>query len=804
MIFYISDLYKKFVTRNNALTSKPVKIFNHTVDEIEVSIVDQQNQLKQIPSGAFYFTGSFVKKAKATPIFFTTDYTVSGTTLTFKYSTYTYEFLNLIIGENVPIQVEIGYKDADGEHVILQDTAYASQRYYVEGMPDPSHVAEYYTKTETDAAIQAAISGIELSGYATEEQLEEGLATKQNTIDEDNKLPYSLISDTPEIPLSTSQLTNDSGFITDAALEGLATEAYVDGAVSGKADETALSTHTSDATIHVTAEDKEAWNGKQDAITVDNKLDYTLLSGTPEVPTVEWGGISGTLSNQTDLQNALNDKANASDIPLSTSQLTNDSGFITSSEMETALSSKQDVIDNNNKLDYALLSGAPTVPTSTSQLTNDSDFVTSSQMDTALSGKQDLITGDNWLPASYVRMELDPYEYGDPEFTVDNAVNIVNVEALTALSGVDAVSGALSGKQDAITNDNKLDYSLLSGTPSIPLSTSELINDSDFQTSTDVANAISGKAEQTDVAAISAELDEVNDVLENYTLAFTPFFIEAREANANISLAATGTPSAVYLKYSTDNENWSDYTVGNTITLTNAGDRVYFKGNNTSFTQNIDSAYHAFTCSAKTNVGGNIMSLLDETVRSKTIEANHALACLFKNNTNIVDASKIQFPATTLGNNCYQQMFYGCTALTIAPKELPAKEMKATCYAQMFQGCSSLATTPKILAETILSGVGQCLYGMFRNCTSLIKAPEINIRSITDTGDSVFAGLFRGCTNLNEVRIHFTDWGDANYDKTINWLRDVAASGTFYCPSGLNTETRGNNTVPENWTVTNI
>lgn len=453
MIFYISDLYKKFVTRNNALTSKPVKIFNHTVDEIDVSIVDQQNQLKQIPSGAFYFTGSFVKKAKATPIFLSTDYTVSGTTLTFKYSTYTYEFLNLVIGENVPIQVEIGYKDADGEHVILQDTAYASQRYYVEGMPDPSHVAEYYTKTETDAAIAAAISGIELSGYVTTEELEEGLATKQNTIDEDNKLPYSLISDTPEIPLSTSQLTNDSGFITDTALEGLATETYVNEAVSGKADETALTGHTSDTVIHVTAEDKAAWSGKQDAITVDNKLDYALLSGTPEVPTVEWGAISGTLSNQTDLQNALNAKANTSDIPLSTSQLTNDSGF-----------------------------------------------VTSGYVDDALSGKQDKITYEDPLDAHSVTTELDPWQ-GDPEFRVDDAINEVHREALEALSGVDAVSGALSGKQDAITNDNKLDYGLLSGTPTIPLSTSQLTNDSGFTTSGYVDGAVSGKLDKTDYVA---------------------------------------------------------------------------------------------------------------------------------------------------------------------------------------------------------------------------------------------------------------------------------------------------------------
>jgi hypothetical protein len=47
----------------------------------------------------------------------------------------------------------------------------------------------------------------------------------------------------------------------------------------------------------------------------------------------EWGNITGTLSAQTDLQNALNLKANIADIPTATSDLTNDSGFITSSAL---------------------------------------------------------------------------------------------------------------------------------------------------------------------------------------------------------------------------------------------------------------------------------------------------------------------------------------------------------------------------------------------------------------------------------------------------------------------------------------
>lgn len=93
----------------------------------------------------------------------------------------------------------------------------------------------------------------------------------------------------------------------------------------------------------------------------------------------EWGYIGGTLSNQTDLQNALNSKADASNIPIKTSDLTNDSGFITSSSL----------------------------PTKVSDLTNDSGFITNTvnnltnyytktETDTALANKQaTLVSGTN-------------------------------------------------------------------------------------------------------------------------------------------------------------------------------------------------------------------------------------------------------------------------------------------------------------------------------------------------------------------------------------------------------------------------
>ena len=55
---------------------------------------------------------------------------------------------------------------------------------------------------------------------------------------------------------------------------------------------------------------------------------------------------------------------------------------------------KQDKITSSNKLAYSLLSGTPTIPTTTSELTNNSGFINQRELDNALDSKQDtLVSG---------------------------------------------------------------------------------------------------------------------------------------------------------------------------------------------------------------------------------------------------------------------------------------------------------------------------------------------------------------------------------------------------------------------------
>lgn len=74
-----------------------------------------------------------------------------------------------------------------------------------------------------------------------------------------------------------------------------------------------------------------AINSKQNAITSSNKLPYSLLSGTPTIPT----------------------------IPTNVSYFNNDAGYLTEHQ---DISGKQNVINENNPLPYDYLSGKPTIP----------------------------------------------------------------------------------------------------------------------------------------------------------------------------------------------------------------------------------------------------------------------------------------------------------------------------------------------------------------------------------------------------------------------------------------------------------
>ena len=162
----------------------------------------------------------------------------------------------------------------------------------------------------------------------------------------------------------------------------------------------------------------------------------------------------------------------------------------------------------------------------------------------------------------------------------------------------------------------------------------------------------------------------------------------SNQAGSTVAMAVSSTPTkGQAFEYSIDGTNWSVFAPGTTtITLANVGDKVYFRGDNTTVNES-SSIYYKFVMSGKIAASGNIMSLLDKTCQSTTISNNYCFCNMFYGCTSLTTAPAL--PATTLASNCYYYMFSDCTSLTTAPS-LPATTLESRCYSNMFRGCTSL------------------------------------------------------------------------------------------------------------------
>lgn len=261
--------------------------------------------------------------------------------------------------------------------------------------------------------------------------------------------------------------------------------------------------------------------------------------------------------------------------------------------------------------------------------------------------------------------------------------------------------------------------------------------------------------------------------------------------NSNaIALNKNGSPSAINLSYSKNGGEWTAYNWsdnnGDIITLA-SGDTVAFSGANNQFSTDA-SNYYKFVMTGSIEAGGNIQSLINFSDSAP----DYCYRGLFNGCTSLTKPPA--FPAITVGEYCCYQMFNGCSNLTDAP-QLPATTLAQGCYFRMFGYCTSLSSAPsQIPAETLPQ---DSCYVMFNGCSNLLNAPNI---SATTLANSCCYAMFQNCSKLSSINVAFTSWA-ANAN--TSWVNNVAANGTFTCPAGLDTTTRGKNTVPENWTVVN-
>ena len=246
-----------------------------------------------------------------------------------------------------------------------------------------------------------------------------------------------------------------------------------------------------------------------------------------------------------------------------------------------------------------------------------------------------------------------------------------------------------------------------------------------------------------------------------------PLTLSAFNGDVSINFGGSSSVSLDKLYYSLNNGTWTKWGSTNSVTV-NKDETISFSG---ILSSTSTSSYRSFT---KYSGNGSIIAYGNaSSIRNYTDTCpSYAFVSLFQAFTALVDASNLILPYKTVAEECYRNMFRGCTALTAAP-QLPATGLAKGCYNAMFSGCTALSTAPDLPATTL---VQECYWTMFRRCT-----------------------------NLNKINVSFTAWTGSYV--TSDWVRDVQTNaGTFICPTALGTNAtieRGNSRCPSGWTVVN-
>lgn len=231
----------------------------------------------------------------------------------------------------------------------------------------------YGTNDYTELINKPQINGVTLSGNKSLDDLGINIPTKTSDLDNDS----GFITDA-DVPTKTSDLENDSGFLTAATVAPVA--------LSG---------------------------------------DYDDLTDKPPIPT-----------KTSDLDNDSGFVTDAS-IPHYTSQLINDSDFVERSLLASVALSG----------DYDDLTNKPTIPTKTSDLDNDSGFITDSDLPTKLS---DLNNDEGFIGFTEL---TDTLTSGSTTLTISDAsiTATSTIDIYTDVFGVQPTNAVVTSGQIVLT-----------------------------------------------------------------------------------------------------------------------------------------------------------------------------------------------------------------------------------------------------------------------------------------------------------------------------------------------------------------
>lgn len=272
--------------------------------------------------------------------------------------------------------------------------------------------------------------------------------------------------------------------------------------------------------------DAVAWEnvtGKPDFATVATSGAYGDLSGTPELATVATSGAYSDLSGAPVLSEVATsgDYADLDNAPALAA--------VATSGAYSDLTGTPDLAAVATTGDYDDLTGTPTIPTNVSDLTNDAGYQTASDISTAIAGKVDAVSGKGLSTEDYTTAEknkltgMADIKSVGTGLSLDANGNLIatgggvadevaweNVTGKPAFADV-ATSGDysdLTGTPELATVATTGAYSDLAGTPTIPTvptNVSAFTNDAGYVTSADITTAIDGKVDKVEGKGLSTE-----------------------------------------------------------------------------------------------------------------------------------------------------------------------------------------------------------------------------------------------------------------------------------------------------------
>ena len=299
---------------------------------------------------------------------------------------------------------------------------------------------------------------------------------------------YNDLLNKPKIPTLISELENDNNYVNQAYVE----QRITDVATSGEID---LSDYVTTAQL----------NTKADKVHTHSYEDLT------EKPTLFNGKYADLIGKPT--------------IPTKTSDITNDSNFVTTSQLNTKADtihthSYEDLTDKPTLFSgkYADLTGKPTIPTKVSELTNDSSFATTVQLSTKANTVHthdyaDLENKPTLFSGKYIDL-LDKPTIPSKTSELTNDSNFVDTIALATKANL-THSHSYSDLEDKPILFSGA-YKDLTGKPTIPTKISELTNDSSFATTSQLNTELNKKANTSHTHVYSDILDAPVSFSGNY------------------------------------------------------------------------------------------------------------------------------------------------------------------------------------------------------------------------------------------------------------------------------------------------